>query len=208
MADKYGLLKRPTLKFIWPFLNVMMINKLGVGKLFPRTPLKQLGYLMGLPNYRYVSSAIVSEGKSAGGFVKNNQLRAKPGTRMPHIWLENGDGKKSTLDFLGKQFVLFTCNNVAFWEKIAIVVGEKFGIEIPVYSIGKEGTPIFAATDVEKCLGITDGAVLVRPDGFVAWRSKTGDTQSLKALENAITEILSIPINVPKSKSRYKETAA
>ncbi|HEY8916920.1 MAG TPA: hypothetical protein VIM87_10790 [Chitinophaga sp.] len=61
-------------------------------------------------------------------------------------------------------------------------------MQIPVYSIGAQGSLVFTAGAIEKLLGISDtGAVLVRPDGFVAWRCATAPAAPLQALQAAMT---------------------
>lgn len=135
LADEYGLLKDPSIRLLWPFLTVMVIRFFHLQKLFPKVGLLQMGYLLGLPNYRYYSSAILSEGEAESDFVKTGQLVAKPGTRMPHDWAMYRGTNISTLDLLGKDFVLFTGTNNELWEKVKRIIENKFSINILVYSL-------------------------------------------------------------------------
>jgi 2-polyprenyl-6-methoxyphenol hydroxylase-like FAD-dependent oxidoreductase len=73
--------------------------------------------------------------------------------RLPHLWIKSNI---STLDLLGGGFVLITGEEDALWKEAAGALEN-----ITVRSIGA----------LRKKLGIhADGAVLVRPDGFVACR--------------------------------------
>ena len=62
-------------------------------------------------------------------------------------------------------------------------------VPLTVYRIGvdlvEDGTPLCAAHGIG-----TAGAILVRPDGFVAWRSPGAVEQPDKALDAAVAEIL------------------
>ncbi len=99
--------------------------------------------------YRYRSDAIVSDGDGDGLFVDPREPAAIPGVRAPHVALESG----STLDLFGGSFVLLTGDEE--WERAADGAGvQAHRIDAPGY---------------EEIYG--PGAVLVRPDGFVAWRS-------------------------------------
>lgn len=82
------------------------------------------------------------------------ESKGRPGTRAPHVWMEEG---RSTLDLFGSKFVLMAGSG---WREPAPQGADKYVIEDP---------RILAA------YGITPaGAVLVRPDGFVAWRTVGG----------------------------------
>jgi 2-polyprenyl-6-methoxyphenol hydroxylase-like FAD-dependent oxidoreductase len=79
-----------------------------------------------------------------------NQSKARPGTRAPHLWLDDGN---STLDLLGSEYVLLAGPQ---WT------GEE------AFHTHRIPHPEFPAA-----YGISPaGAVLIRPDGFVAWRGE------------------------------------
>lgn len=201
MADKKGLLGKIPYNKIRAFLLVKMVSLLGLDKLLPNTAMLQLGMLFGLPEYTYSSSAVMSNGLRARryndndtrprGYTKTGAFNGKPGTRAPHIQVEYRHKNISTLDLLGKDFVLFTGINNAEWQKAAADAGCKMKIPIPVYSIGETGDLYFAARSVKDVFGISDaGAILVRPDGFVAWRCVKGYPKDT-ALEDVLKAILS-----------------
>src|SRR5205807_1939445 len=85
------------------------------------------------------------------------ESKGKPGARAPHLWLEPD---RSTLDLFGGNFVLLASMDGRTWQEAAR------SNNIDVHQI--------ACADFCEAYGITpQGAVLVRPDGFVAWRAKT-----------------------------------
>jgi 2-polyprenyl-6-methoxyphenol hydroxylase-like FAD-dependent oxidoreductase len=88
---------------------------------------------------------------------------AAPGNRAPHVWLE-GEGGTSVLDLFGADFVL-ACADPA-WVDAADELHHA-GIPLRV-----EVVPAEAAARWAEAYGVgLDGAVLVRPDGHVAWRT-------------------------------------
>lgn len=94
------------------------------------------------------------------------ELRGLPGTRVPHAWVVDGGKRISTLDLLGPGFTLFTADDDAAWRDAAASVSKAMGVPISVQRIG-------TALDVDGSWAaatglVPDGALLVRPDDFVA----------------------------------------
>ncbi len=97
--------------------------------------------------------------------------RGMPGSRAPHVWLSRSGQRVSTLDLFGN-FVLLTGSAGDSWSQIAPTVARQFGgLPLDIHRVGRD------LGDEAGCFcqayGLTDtGAALVRPDGFVAWRSE------------------------------------
>ena len=103
-----------------------------------------------------------------GGKVHENprESKARPGTRAPHYWLERNGERISTLDLFGGNFVL-----LAGPEGGAL--SEPANVKFDVHRVGTDGL-VDPEAKFADAYGITrSGAVLVRPDGFVSWRSLT-----------------------------------
>ncbi|KAJ3575782.1 hypothetical protein NPX13_g3920 [Xylaria arbuscula] len=101
-----------------------------------------------------------------------------PGFRLPHAWLRVADAAPtdpmvSTHDLAGKgHFTILTgISGRAKWTDAADRVRKDLSVEIPVYSMGGiDYRDVFY--DWSKKRGVGEkGAILVRPDRFVAWRS-------------------------------------
>ena len=116
--------------------------------------------------YRYRSDAVVADDGQDGLFVDPHEPAAVPGVRAPHVALEGG----STLDLLGHSFVVLTSDEG--WERAAE------GIGVEAHRIRSPG--------FEEVYG--PGAVLVRPDGFVAWRSDDGPSDGV--LQEVLDRVL------------------
>jgi putative polyketide hydroxylase len=125
-----------------------------------------------LIGYQYRSAAVVSDDPvpadpDAVSLVE--ELRGQPGTRVPHAWIIDSGQQISTLDLLGAGFTLVTGDDDAAWSEAVASASKSMGVPISVQRIG-------TALDVDgSWAGATglapDGALLVRPDDFVAWRA-------------------------------------
>ncbi|NOX50503.1 MAG: hypothetical protein GXP16_08205, partial [Gammaproteobacteria bacterium] len=102
---------------------------------------------------------------------------AKPGARAPHCWvMDRNEVRLSLLDLYATTgFTLLIHGDVSGWKNTLADVPEN--IPFKVYTIGNESAkPDLVDIDGvwNKFYGIeTAGAVLVRPDGHVAWRATT-----------------------------------
>ena len=192
MADNAGLIKKVNLKWMVSFLSVMVASFLKLDKLFPKLPMKKLGYLMGLPDMVYTSSAIITD-KNVIPTTRTNQLKGQPGTRVPHLQVNYCSQKISTLDIMGKSFVLLTGPDNGLWKQAARQIQDEIKIELPVYSIGPDAELDYKDKQVTEALGISsNGTLLIRPDGFVAWRCKEQNPCSEKELKCFLLRILGL----------------
>jgi hypothetical protein len=112
-----------------------------------------------------------------------------PGSRAPHIWLTRNGDRISTIDLTG-HYLLLTGTDGAKWLTAARSAADQFnGLTLDAYSVGKDlGDPENRFT---QAFGITNkGATLIRPDGFVAWRSPADMTDAPRALTAALNQSL------------------
>lgn len=147
-------------------------------------------------NQRYQSSAIVAGGAERPGFSEDPELvyqqSAFPGARLPHAWIEKSGKDVSTLDVTGHgKFTLLTGIGGDAWRDVARTVGAELGLDIDVVSVGPEQDYEDNYGDWSRAREVEDhGAVLVRPDHFVAWRSVMLPTDPARELRQALAAIL------------------
>ena len=99
-------------------------------------------------------------------------LDGEPGTRAPHSWLEKAGQRISTLDLFDQHFVLLAGEEGTAWIEAAQEIATQRGIILDGYRIGETGDLKDPDQSWYNSYGVTPtGAVLVRPDGFVAGRS-------------------------------------
>jgi putative polyketide hydroxylase len=119
------------------------------------------------PGYR--SSAVLGAEQDATP-LPPRELTAQPGTRAPHRTVTLEGRTVSTLDLYGRNFVLLAAEQGAAWISAANHVTQRLDVPIDAYRFGEDLSEAEGAS--AHGLG-ADGAVLVRPDGFVAWRKAT-----------------------------------
>ncbi|PXW25886.1 UNVERIFIED_CONTAM: 2,4-dichlorophenol 6-monooxygenase [Williamsia faeni] len=153
-------------------------------------------------NQRYSSDAVVPD-PAAGTeeFARDPQLylqaTTRPGAKLPHAWLVDERGiRVSTLDVTGKgQFSLLTGLGGRAWEKAVAALDLPFLSAIVVGTKGVED-PYCAWQKVRETHEA--GAVLVRPDGYVAWRQTAAvwdEHEALNQLQAALSSVLGVDLD-------------
>jgi 2-polyprenyl-6-methoxyphenol hydroxylase-like FAD-dependent oxidoreductase len=143
--------------------------------------------------YRYRSSAVVDE-RPAGDslFAHPDEWHAIPGTRAPHVALKRADTLISTLDLFGGNFVLLTASGLEAWAEAAESAAKTLDVPIDVWQIGGERGLEDFEDRFEEAYGLApDGAVLIRPDSFVAWRASDAGQANVQTLVGVLASILS-----------------
>jgi len=133
--------------------------------------------------YRHLSRAVALPPDDDGAVLENpEQPTGRPGSRAPHVPLSRNGKEVSTRDLLGRTFVLLTGPTADKW----LTASTTLDLPIDTYRVGEDlEDPEGRFTNT---YGITDeGAVLIRPDGFIAWRAATTEGD----LQEAVNKILS-----------------
>ncbi|KAJ9613677.1 hypothetical protein H2204_014752 [Knufia peltigerae] len=142
----------------------------------------------------YPTADISDEGKESrhdGQLLENGSLNITkyhpstvPGHNLPHAWLQRQGEMTSTRDLVKlDRFVLLT-QTAGIWDKAKSELMDIEVIDGETNWTDREGMwAEFCGTD-------KTGAVLVRPDGIVAWRAKTFDSQAPSDLPALIRKIL------------------
>jgi 2,4-dichlorophenol 6-monooxygenase len=124
---------------------------------------------------------------------------ARPGHRMPHAWLRRaGAGVATHLLARPGAFMLLAGDRGEPWLAAAREVGHRLGVEIGAHAVG----PGRELADIDGDWGRLrghdeDGALLIRPDGFVAMRERRAVREPAATLEAALGIALGHPVAVP-----------
>ncbi len=147
----------------------------------------ELGIIFGAS---YASPAVIPDGTEPPEItnpVSQYVATARPGARAPHVWLQTNGHRTAMHDLIGMGFALFAGERGAPWRDAAQAVSASLGVPMTAHTVGAEGDVgdpdgrWTEAYEVEK-----DGAVLVRPDGHVAWRQRSGVSDPARELERAM----------------------
>lgn len=139
---------------------------------------KELSIFFPIVGYRYRSPAVIPEHaeefpNEAIALLDREELTGVPGTRVPHVWLERDSRRISTLDLLDGSFVLLAGSKGGPWCEAARRAGATSGVGMSVYRVGPQGDLLDPGRNWIRKAGVAeDGAMLLRPDGFVAWRAR------------------------------------
>jgi 2-polyprenyl-6-methoxyphenol hydroxylase-like FAD-dependent oxidoreductase len=143
--------------------------------------------------YRYHSQAIVPEADDDGGVYENpHEPSARPGTRAPHVVVARKGDAVSTLDLIDRNFVLLAGVDGEAWCGAARDAAARLDVDLAVYRLGAGGdlgdpdgrfSEIYATG--------AEGAVLVRPDGFIAWRARSASAEPERTLFEVLGKVLS-----------------
>jgi putative polyketide hydroxylase len=106
------------------------------------------------------------------------ELAGQPGSRAPHAPITAAGRQLSTLDLYGTRLVLLAGPAGHGW----VAAAAKLAVPVDSHQASAE---VAAAYGLQE-----DGASLVRPDGFVAWRSRSGVPDPVAALGAAVDTAL------------------
>jgi 2-polyprenyl-6-methoxyphenol hydroxylase-like FAD-dependent oxidoreductase len=120
--------------------------------------------------YRQLSGAVQLEDGDDGALWEDpREPTGRPGMRAPHLPVDRNGKPSSLLDLFGGGFVLLTGPNGDGWNDAA----GRLDVPVTTYRAGADFGD--GAGRFEDLYGVgPDGAALVRPDGFVAWRTQSG----------------------------------
>ena len=146
--------------------------------------------------YVYDSSAVVGDGTPAQvplDKVRIYEPSTRPGHPLPHAWIEK-EGRRVALNTLvhGGKFVLIAGENGQPWIDAAQKIAEQLAIDLTAVRIGiLEGDYVDARCAWTKQRQISpEGAVIVRPDRYVGFRSAGAAVDPEAVLSGALHQIL------------------
>jgi 2-polyprenyl-6-methoxyphenol hydroxylase-like FAD-dependent oxidoreductase len=133
--------------------------------------------------YRYHSPAIVGDGGEPSLHDDPRGRGARPGARLPHVWVDVEGRAVSTIDLAGAAFTVLTGPDGDGWREAAAPVASRQGVAVNVHRLD-------GAAFVDGFGLPASGVVLARPDGFVAWTAPAIDPRPVVALEAALRRVL------------------
>ncbi len=144
---------------------------------------------------RYRSAAILQDVPDDGAPVEDpTRPTGRPGTRAAHVVFEYRGKSISSVDLIGRDFVLLTGPDGAPWARAGTALAYRCGVPLSIYRVGADLVDVNRKW--EDRYGVTSaGAVLLRPDGYIAWRARTVASSASTALREAIARVMFRSVN-------------
>lgn len=143
----------------------------------------------------YESNAILSDGTRPAPSRDEDLyhvMSTSPGAHLPHAWVGNNVDKHALMDLAPySRWTLFTGVAGEAWAEAAAKVSAELGLPLRTVVIGpgREVTDLYY--DWAKLREVEEsGALLVRPDKHVAWRSMSLPDDPAAALREAATRLM------------------
>jgi 2-polyprenyl-6-methoxyphenol hydroxylase-like FAD-dependent oxidoreductase len=141
----------------------------------------------------YPQGAVVSEGNIGDNeFEDPRQPSGRPGSRAPHFVLNANGRGVAVHDLFDKKCVLLAGTEGSAWEHGAAALRAQGAMPLSCLRIGSEHGG--DAAEFTRKYGVnSNGAVLVRPDGVIAWRAREAAADAEKELRRALVS-LGLPV--------------
>ncbi|KAF4552361.1 FAD-binding domain-containing protein 48 [Elsinoe fawcettii] len=141
--------------------------------------------------YRYPEGAMVKDGARPEEYEDPYNPYLAPGSRFPHVALvdESQGGKKiSSVDLMKTNFVLVASEPGSPW----VAAAKESGLPIDAYEIHASSSLIKDESGTAEKVWKIDkgGAMLVRPDNFIAWKASSQDKGHRETLAKKLQEVL------------------
>ncbi|HYB22973.1 MAG TPA: FAD-dependent monooxygenase, partial [Solirubrobacteraceae bacterium] len=153
--------------------------------------------------YRYESAAVVPDGTESPAPVDDIRVyepSTRPGAPLPHAWIEDEDGERRPIKDLVApgRFLLIAGEDGGAWCEVAEELARAAGLPLDAVRIGHLDGDLYDP----RCAWLrqrqieSDGAILVRPDRFIAWRAPTAVDDPLGELVGVFSQILARPVAI------------
>jgi 2,4-dichlorophenol 6-monooxygenase len=153
--------------------------------------------------YVYASSAVLDDGSAAPDPVDPIRIyepSTRPGCPLPHAWIDDEDGRRRAIkDLIAPgRFLLIAGERGEDWCAAARELADATALPLDALRIGHLDGDLFDP----RCTWLRHreigpyGAILVRPDRFIAWRSLGAHEHPFGELAAALSQILARPLRV------------
>jgi 2,4-dichlorophenol 6-monooxygenase len=146
-------------------------------------------------------SAVVPDGSPARQSVDDVRVyepSTRPGSPLPHAWIDDEDGRRRAIKDLVApgRFLLIAGEDGAAWCDAARRLAADTGVPLDAVRIGHVDGDLFdpRCTWVRQREFGPEGAILVRPDRYVAWRRMGASAAPAEDLERALGTVLARPL--------------
>ncbi|PYH37237.1 uncharacterized protein BO87DRAFT_373676 [Aspergillus neoniger CBS 115656] len=119
---------------------------------------------------------------------KPDEWAGQPGTHVPHFWVKKDEEVVSIQYLLGSRHWTLVSEEIG-WRKVVAWVNERSPVQMKCMQIGAD----VGISDIEvfrQTMGLpSKGASLIRPDGYIAWRTTDMPSEPFKILHDVLSQV-------------------
>jgi 2-polyprenyl-6-methoxyphenol hydroxylase-like FAD-dependent oxidoreductase len=136
------------------------------------------------------SPAVLADADDDGAVVADPAATSgRPGVRAPHLPVVLGGTAASLLDLFGRDFTLLAAPDGQAW--VDAVTALPADLPLQAHRVAPDGSAVDAEGRFREAYGTgAEGAVIVRPDGVVGWRTDRAYGDPRSALTDAMRRLL------------------
>ena len=150
--------------------------------------------------FSYESAAVLPDGSAPPVPIDDIRVyepSTRPGAPLPHAWIDDEQGARRPIKDLVApgRFLLIAGEDGHAWCEAARQLAAEADLPLDALRIGHLDGDLYDP----RCAWLrhrqiaSDGAILVRPDRFIAWRQATASDDPRDALASAFSQILARP---------------
>jgi putative polyketide hydroxylase len=135
----------------------------------------------------YRSPAVLESSTDLPPALRPELWSGQPGTRAPHLWISRAGRRMSTLDLFQNGWVLLV--DYEDWRPAVVHSAACLGIHLECIQFGLD-VNILDVEEFRSSFGLqAGGASLIRPDGYVAWRSSCFPADPAQVLTKSLRQV-------------------
>ncbi|KAF5860708.1 hypothetical protein ETB97_001215 [Aspergillus alliaceus] len=136
----------------------------------------------------YVSNGFIGLDDELPRARKPDEWTGQPGTHVPHFWVTKNQETVSILDVLGEDSWALVSQSTEWGEAVA-QMNLKSPVRVKHVCIGQD-VQYADEGSVQGMLGVSaTGASLLRPDGYIAWRTEEIPANAAQCLDNVVAQV-------------------
>ncbi|GAB1197688.1 hypothetical protein APSETT444_006990 [Aspergillus pseudonomiae] len=136
----------------------------------------------------YLSKGFIGVDNNLPRALKPDEWAGQPGTHVPHFWVTQGGHPISILDVVGEDSWTLVSES-AEWGDVVAQVNLRSLVTLNHVCIGRD-VQFTDEGSFQEALGVSaTGASLLRPDGYIAWRTKGMPANPVKCLNDVVAQV-------------------
>jgi 2-polyprenyl-6-methoxyphenol hydroxylase-like FAD-dependent oxidoreductase len=145
----------------------------------------------------YSSAAVVNDDADATADIMEPTAPARVGARAPHVMVKRAGWHRSTTDVTGTRMVLIAPPQAHTWVRDVSDAARALGVPLEVTLFTPPCTDVQAARLWRDAYGVAvERAVLVRPDGHIAWITPATASNPAALASEVLARILDRQSNI------------